>query len=143
MKKGRQVVTDLLAEDRQRLDDQRVVIRDAVADSAAFEKSSARHRLRFLDKLLRTQHFDRDQTYELQSMGIVLGDALADALDLKWVMVDDRHGRDPALLLPGTTVLLFPLTMISKRAEAGQTVDVVALFTAVLDQFEAIRAEAV
>ncbi|NNG02924.1 MAG: DUF3806 domain-containing protein [Inquilinus sp.] len=92
---------------------------------------------------MRTQRFKRAQTYELQSMGIVLGDALAEALDLKWAIVEDHHGRDPALLLPGTTVLLFPLTMISKRLEDNQMVDIVALFTAVLDQFEAIRAEAV
>jgi hypothetical protein len=39
-------------------------------------------------------------------------------------MVADEYGRDPALRCPGTTVIVFPLTMISKRIEAGESVSV-------------------
>ena len=35
-------------------------------------------------------------------------------------MVEDEKGRDPAIRIPGTTVILFPLTMISKRIERGE-----------------------
>ncbi|WP_143154149.1 DUF3806 domain-containing protein [Rhodanobacter sp. OK091] len=31
----------------------------------------------------------------------------------------DEYGRDPVPRLPGTSVLLFPLTMISRRVERG------------------------
>ena len=48
-------------------------------------------------------------------------------------MVTDEHCSDPAIRLPGTTVLVFPLTMISKRIERGEIVDVDALFKATLD----------
>jgi len=30
-------------------------------------------------------------------------------------MVEDEHGRDPAVRIPKTTIILFPMTMISKR----------------------------
>lgn len=76
-----------------------------------------------------------DQTWELQCLGIVLGDALVQHVDgAEWVMVDDEYGRDPAVRVRGTTVLLFPLTLISKRVEAGEPVDVFALFNGLLDR---------
>ena len=47
---------------------------------------------------------------------------------MKWVVVEDEHGRSPAVRMPGTSVILFPLTMISKRVEQGESVDVFELF---------------
>ena len=44
-------------------------------------------------------------------------------------MVEDEYGRDPALLISDDPVLVFPITMISKRVEDGETVDVTALLT--------------
>jgi hypothetical protein len=43
------------------------------------------------------------------------------------VAVEDEHGRDPALR-DHSGMLVFPLTMISKRVERGEHVDVVDLF---------------
>src|SRR5262249_53109536 len=53
--------------------------------------------------------FKADQTYELQCLGVVLGDAFVLDLGTEWVIVEDSHGRDPAVRLPGTSILLFPL----------------------------------
>ena len=69
-----------------------------------------------------------DQKWELQSLGIVFGDALSQALDLMWVAVEDEYGRDPALMMPKTTMLVFPRTVISKRIEDGEKVNVFELF---------------
>jgi len=44
-------------------------------------------------------------------------------------MVEDEFGRDPALLITDDPVLVFPVTMISKRIEDDETVDVAALLT--------------
>jgi hypothetical protein len=41
---------------------------------------------------------------------------------------EDEYGRDPALRLQGTPFIVFPLTMISKRVERGEDVDVRELF---------------
>ncbi len=70
----------------------------------------------------------QEQTYELQCMGIVLGDAFVQEMKMEWVVVEDSYGRDPAVRMPGTSVIVFPLTMISKRIEAGEDVDVFDLF---------------
>lgn len=68
------------------------------------------------------------ETWKLQSLGITLGDALSQKLGMVWVRVEDEYGESPALRYPGTTLLIFPLTAISKRIERGEEVDVVELF---------------
>jgi hypothetical protein len=55
---------------------------------------------------------------KLQCLGVALGDALAEELQMEWVTVEDEYGKDPALRFPGTTVIAFPLTMISKSDRA-------------------------
>lgn len=72
-----------------------------------------------------------DETWKLQSLGIVFGDVLARVTGAEWVQVDDERGTDAALRFGGPDDLAFPLTMISRRVEAGDEVDVLELFRAV------------
>jgi hypothetical protein len=58
---------------------------------------------------------------------------------MEWVMVEDEHGRDPAVRLPSTSIIFFPLTMISKRIERGEKVDVFDLFNGVAAKVEEIQ----
>jgi len=41
---------------------------------------------------------------------------------MEWVTVQDEYRTDPAIRMPGTDTILFPLTTISKRVERGETV---------------------
>jgi hypothetical protein len=56
-------------------------------------------------------------------------------------MVEDEYGHDPAIRLPGTSIILSPLTMISKRIERGEEVDVFDLFNRVAAEVEKLRKE--
>lgn len=87
-------------------------------------------KLRVLEAILANDWVDRSETWKLQALGVVFGDALAQKLMLEWVTVEDDDGCDPALHRPGTSIYSFPLTMISKRVEAGEWIDVQALFDA-------------
>jgi len=73
--------------------------------------------LRVIQELLDKKLFSPDQTYELQSLGVALGDLMAAQLDLKWVAVVDDLGRSRALQWGDGEDLIFPITMISKRVE--------------------------
>lgn len=92
---------------------------------------TAAGKLGVLRALLQANIFTAKQTYELQSMGIVLGDAFVQDMGFKWVVVQDSLGCDPALQYKDSKVLLFPLTMISKRVERGEEVDVFDLYNGV------------
>ena len=54
-------------------------------------------------------------------------------------MVEDEYGRDPAVRRPNTTIILYPMTMISKRIERGEKVDVFELYNGTAAQVEALK----
>jgi hypothetical protein len=74
-------------------------------------------------KLLRPQ-----QTWELQALGICFGDALTSYIPgLKWVLVTDEYGTDPILRYRNSSMQVSALTIISKRVEDGEDVNIVSL----------------
>jgi hypothetical protein len=123
-----QRVTSPLADDWERIDSQRRWVQDHFDESSRHLYESRDEKLRLLQAILDAKWIAPDETVKLQCLGVAFGDALAQDLGLEWVMVEDEYGRDPAVRKPGTTVIAFPLTMISKRLERGETVDVRDLF---------------
>lgn len=142
MTESEQIVSDLTADDQDRLAKQRAVVEAYLGDEDSKQKyQETAGKLGLLRALLEQKVFKADQTYELQCMGIVLGDAFVQDLGLQWVMVQDEYGRDPAVKLEGTTIILYPLTMISKRIERGEEVDVFDLFNGTVAQVDEMRDE--
>lgn len=74
-----------------------------------------------LQALLDSGLVANDDTLTLQAMGVVLGDLLAKTLTMDWVVYRDRAGRSKALRYRQLDVYLYPVTMISRRREAGNT----------------------
>jgi Domain of unknown function (DUF3806) len=69
------------------------------------------------------------EPYSQQSLGLVFGRLfLRNNDDFDWWMVEDEWGRDPAIRYKQTSLLLFPLTMISKRLEEGKSVDMKSMY---------------
>jgi hypothetical protein len=85
-------------------------------------------KLRLLEAIVREGWVGKDETLKLQCLGVTFGDALVQSLGMEWVTVIDEYGRDSALRKAGTTIVIFPLTMISKRVERGEIVNIAALF---------------
>jgi hypothetical protein len=71
---------------------------------------------------------EKGRIYEMQALGVVVGDVMAHNFDLDWVVFEDKYGRGRALNVRGTTDLVFPVTMLSKRYEVALPVDVKALY---------------
>ena len=92
--------------------------------------STVEAKLLLLDTILSNNWVEPSETVKLQALGVAFGDALAQELGLRWVAIDDEYGSDPALILEGTSVKVFPLTSISKRIKAGEVIDVRGLFSA-------------
>jgi hypothetical protein len=127
-----QKITALTDADQQRLRDQRAVVEKYLGNEDSKKKyQTAAGKLGTIRATLQAGIFKREQTYELQCLGVVLGDALVQELGMEWIMVEDEFGRDPAVRMPNTTVIAYPLTMISKRIERGEQVDVFDLFNGV------------
>jgi len=137
---GGQRVGPLTPEEVHRLDQQREVIARFLADDESRAKyESVAGKLGTLRALLERKKFQPTQTYELQCMGVVLGDAFVQEMGMEWVMVEDERGADPAVRLPGTSVIIYPLTMISKRVEKAETVNVFDLFNGVASEIDRVK----
>ena len=61
---------------------------------------------------------------------------------MEWIMVEDEHGRDPAVRMPNTTIILFPMTMVSKRIQRGDKVDVFELYNVLAAQVDSLKGKA-
>jgi len=77
-----------------------------------------------LQAIVNKQLLTKQQTWELQALGVCFGDALIDHIPgLGWALVTDEYGTDPTLRFKDTTTHFNALTMISKRIEDGREVD--------------------
>jgi hypothetical protein len=124
-----QKIINLTNQDNARLNEQRAVVEKYLSKEDLETKyKTPAGKLGTLRALIEANVFNKTQTYELQSMGIVLGDTFVQEMGFHWVIVEDEYGRDPAIKYKETSIILYPLTMISKRIEKGESVDVFEMF---------------
>ncbi len=95
--------------------------------------------LALMQRLLDEGRVRPGQTRELQAMGVVMGDLLATELDMQWVVYEDRSGRSRALRYQGSDNYLFPITMISRRWEAGSRTPVAEIYQTAVSHIEPVR----
>ncbi len=127
----------LLASDRERLSHQRELVRrEAEGRYGIKELHRSEEDIPVLQALLDDNVFRPHQIYELQSLGIVFGDIFDAGPRFSWTMVTDEYGRDATIRYAETTLLINALTMISKRVESGEIVDVRLLYEQTLETVE-------
>jgi uncharacterized protein DUF3806 len=107
------------------------------ADMAALERSPAA--IEKLHGLLESGRVTTADLGLLQDMGVVLGFILNSVEPrLVWVVVEDEDGRTLGLHYRESAVILFPLTMLSKRVERGEALSLRGIFDGILAQLEVI-----
>lgn len=93
-----------------------------------------------IQQVIDSDYINADKTLELQSLGMALGQVLANGDgNYDWWMVSDEQGRDPCLRYKSTNLLIFPQTFLSKRVEDGQAIDVSELFHGLLRQLDDVK----
>ena len=125
--------SELSALDAALLDKQRELVAREIAARYQAKLARTKADLVLLQRLLDDAVFKPPQTFELQSLGVVFGDVVAAETGLHWVMVTDEYGTDPTLVRGKSSLQVNTLTMISKRVERGEKIDVGDLFTRVAD----------
>ena len=74
-------------------------------------------------------------------MGVVFGEVFVEDMGFHWILVEDEFGRDPAIRFEDTSVIAYALTMISKRVERGEPVDVFDLYNGVAGEMSRLIEE--
>lgn len=82
-----------------------------------------------LQRVLDENILASDDTEDLQALGVVLGDAyVARHRELSWRVYEDELGKSHAVCVASTKHCLFPITMLSRRVEAGAEPQVEQVF---------------
>lgn len=98
--------------------------------------------LQLIQRILESHQIPATNTQELQSLGIVFGKVFVNETPgYDWWIVEDEYGKDACVRYKETTLLTFPKTMISKRIEDGEEINVQTLFTGLKERLETIRRE--
>jgi Domain of unknown function (DUF3806) len=133
-------VSELTYLDKQYMDQQRAILADLVATNFGRRFNGDKHNdLELLQRLLDQRLVRADQTRELQAMGVIMGDLLAVELGMHWVVYEDRIGRSRALRYRESDEYLFPITMISRRREAGNDTPVTVIYQKAYDIIAPLR----
>ena len=123
-----QISRDLSNDLILRLESQRKWVRDHYEINACEIYNTLKGKLELLDIIIKSNWIIKTETYKLQCLGVTLGDALVQDLEFNWIEIEDEYGVDPAIKYKDTSLILFPLTMISKRIENDEFVDIFKLF---------------
>ncbi len=127
-------ISELSALDRQYMSHQRDTIDDLARRHLGHGFTGDRARdIDLIQRILDRGLVRPDQTAELQALGKVMGDLLAEQLDMHWVVYEDKLGRSRALRYRQTDNYLFPMTMISRRQEAGNQTPVKDIYQRAVD----------
>jgi hypothetical protein len=128
-----QKIEPLSEQDAANVESQREWVRGHFTPESQKLYDDLQQKLRLLDTIGKNKWIKPNETFKLQCLGITLGDAFVQKMGFEWVTVEDEYGRDPAIRLQGTSSILFPLTMTSKRIEKGEDVDIQHLFEGVCE----------
>jgi len=127
------------SEDQTYIEVKRQWVKDHYEPESQHKYDTVDGKLILLDAIIKNKWIEPEEKVKLQNLGITLGDALAQKLNMRWMTVEDDSGRDPCIVLEGTSIVLFPLTMISKRIEQGEDVDVYGLFEDITSKVEEVK----
>lgn len=98
--------------------------------------------LKRLQQIINSNQIPVSNTQELQSLGIVFGKVFVNETpNFNWWVVKDEYGKDACIRYKETNLLIFPQTMISKRVEDSEKIDVFELFYSLKDDLERIKNE--
>ena len=104
----------------------------------------SRNDLELIQRVLDQGLVEPEATYTLQALGLAFGRTFLNEFpDYDWWMVEDEYGRDPAIRYKETSLLVFPMTMISKRVEDGEEINVLELFDGLAKQLAELIEEGV
>lgn len=95
-----------------------------------------------LQKIIDSQQIPASNTQELQPLGIVFGrTSIENTSCYDWWVVEDEYGQDACIRYKETSLLIFPQTMISKRIEDGEEIDIPTFYMTLKKDLEQIKSE--
>ncbi len=126
-----QIIRELSNNMIARIQSQRDWVQNHYTQDSIDKYDTVDGKLNLLDIIIKSNWIRKEETMKLQSLGITLGDTIVQDMNFKWIEIEDDFGIDPAIKLENTSIILFPLTMISKRIENDEDVGIFELYNSI------------
>ena len=137
-----QKISDLSETMIKNIESKRKWVRDHFTPETINQYNTISGKLNLLDVILKSNWIDKNEILKFQYLGITLGDVFVQDMNFIWIQIEDEFGIDPAILLPDTTIRLFPMTMISKRIENGESIDIYEFYKGLKEKIKGIIPQA-
>lgn len=134
-------IEHLNEEDLARIDAHRTWVEGWIVEGRAHVFQAAEGKLKLIQNILDSGELAPTDTTKLQALGTYFGLAISEYTGWPIVAYEDEHGRDPAILHPGKSAYIFPMTMISKRVEKGESVNAFFLFSQIIPKLKQVADE--
>ncbi|WP_317928760.1 DUF3806 domain-containing protein [Halioxenophilus sp. WMMB6] len=121
-------VTDLDWRDLRQHNNQRQYIDEMATSRLGQSLHKTESDLNILQRIVDQKLIEPSDSFNLQALGVVLGDLFVERYNLQWKIYQDEEGRSRATCVPNTSQCLFPVTMLSRRIEVGLHPDVQAIY---------------
>lgn len=95
-------------------------------------------KLTLIQRILDSGEIGQKESVKLQALGNYFGLAICEFTNWQFEVIEDEYGRDLSIKMPGTTAWIHCTSIISKRVETGEDVDVFALFALVIPKLREV-----
>ncbi|MFT7679025.1 MAG: hypothetical protein ACI8QC_003024 [Planctomycetota bacterium] len=93
-----------------------------------------------MQSVIDTAELGTDKSYELQCLAIAFGQVLAsNEPGLNWAIIESKNGRDLAMRFEETRMCFPVRTLLSQRVQAGQEIDLKAIYAQLTDKLAEIK----
>ena len=96
-------------------------------------------KFKLLDVILKSCWYQKHETLNLQSLGMTLGDIFVQDMGFKQVEIVDEIGETAAVKFADTSIILYPVTMISKRMGRDEEIDIYDLYDKVKQKVQELK----
>jgi len=136
-KKGEVLIRDLNSLNEGFLDKQREVANNLVRFKLGRQLHKQQADLKVIQKAIDRGYLADESKETLQAFGAAMGDVFANAhKNLNWKVYEDELGASHAVCLDETVQCIFPMTILSRRIEAGLEPNVSKIFNDILGTFK-------
>ncbi|WP_158224628.1 DUF3806 domain-containing protein [Agaribacterium haliotis] len=126
-------IRDLNFMNEQFLERQRSLADDLVRAKLGRQLRKTRNDLYLIQQMINRGHLADADTQTLQAFGAAMGDVYAhENRSLHWQVYEDELGASHAVCVDNSEHCIFPMTLLSRRMEAGLNPDPVKIYDTVL-----------
>lgn len=111
-----------------------------IREEYGYELDQSEEDLTHLQKVIDDELIDFQNAYALECLGVVLGRALAHNVPgLDWWIVEDDYRRDPIMRYGQTSLQWNVMYLLGKRLSRGESVDVRAMYSRIIEKTEELK----